>query len=147
MGLLGAREGGGVVSAARHMLDIYGVELHLATTEREWKRLQKRLAYLQDVPDSAGLTHFAVWEPANGSASIPVVSFWIREALTSDPHQLVETCAHEAAHATSHILTWTGHDVRGDDGHDEPSAYLTGWLTRWLWKNTTPALTTEDANE
>lgn len=71
------------------------------------------------------------------SAPTPVVTFWIRDALTADPLQLVETCAHEAAHATAHVLTWTGHDIRGDNGHDEPSAYLTGWLTGWIYDNCT----------
>lgn len=36
--------------------------------------------------------------------------------------------------ASAQILVWTGHDVRGDGGTDEPSAYLSGWLTRWLWE-------------
>lgn len=126
------------MSTATHHLDIYGAELHLATTEREWKRLQKKLAYLQDVPNSAGLTHFAIWSPNDGSSPIPVVSFWIRHTLLTDSLQLIETCAHEAAHATTYILNWTGHDIRGDDGHDEPSAYLTGWLTRWIYDNCMP---------
>jgi len=130
------------MSAARHTLDIYGVDLHLATTEREWKKLRKRLAYITEQPDSAGHTHFAIWHPNNGDPATPVVTFWIRPH--TDPAELVNTCAHEAVHAASQILTWTGHDIRGDEGTDEPHAYLTGWLTHWLWTHTTPALTTED---
>lgn len=129
------------MTKAQHTLDVYGVDLHLATTARDWKKLRRRLTYLEDVPDSAGLTHFAVWDPADGSQSVPVATFWIRDALIADPLQLVETCAHEATHAAAHVLTWAGHDIRGDDGHDEPSAYLAGWLTRWIWESTstTPA--------
>ena len=123
------------MSTATHTLDIYGVDLHLATTKREWNKLRKRLTYLEGVPDSAGLTHFATWEPTDRTHAIPVVTFWIRDEVTSDSLQLIETCAHEAAHAATHILGWVGHDVRGDDGKDEPSAYLAGWLTRWIWVN------------
>lgn len=124
------------MTVARHTLDIYGVDLHLATTEREWKNLRRRLSYLDTLPDSAGLTHFAIWEPNDGGRSTPVVAFWIRGGVAGDLLDLVATCAHEATHAASHILTWTGHDIRGDRGGDEPMAYLVGWLTQWLWTNT-----------
>ena len=126
------------MSTATHTLDVYGVELHLATTEPEWRRLRKRVKYLEDVPDSAGLTHFAVWMPNDGGVSIPVVAFWIRDAVAKNPAELIQTCGHEASHASNYILGWTGHDVRGNDGKDEPSAYLTGWLTWWLWEHARP---------
>lgn len=133
------------MSGATHTLDIYGVDIHLATTEREWKKLRKRLTYLDDTPNAAGFTHFAIWEPSDHTSPVPVVAFWIRNELTTDPLQLVETCAHEAVHAATHILAWAGHDIRGDDGNDEPTAYLAGWLTRWIWDNATPVNDKEGA--
>lgn len=48
-----------------------------------------------------------------------------------DIDDLVETCSHESAHAANQILEYIGHDHRGTD---EPHAYLTGWLTRWVWE-------------
>ncbi len=120
---------------ARRTLDIYGVNLHLATTERDWKWLRRHLPYVKEMPDSAGHSHFAVWEPNNDGLPLPVLALWIRDELNEDPAELIDTCAHEAAHAAGQILSWIGHDFRGDGGVDEPHAYLVGWLTKWLWEN------------
>lgn len=126
------------MSAASHTLDIYGVELHLATTRREWKKLRKRLSFLHKDPAAVALTQFARWEPIDGGRSIPILAFWISPIISDDERFLVETCAHEASHAASIILTNALHDVRGGDGNgvDEPTAYLTGWIAGWLYENT-----------
>jgi hypothetical protein len=126
------------VSDATHVLDVYGVELHLATTVREWKKLRKRVSFLQRDPAAVGLTQFARWEPADGGRSTPIVAFWISQHIDDDLRFLVETCAHEANHAASLILTNALHDVRGDDGIDEPTAYLAGWIAGWLFHHCAP---------
>ncbi|MDR6117255.1 hypothetical protein QE370_000439 [Aeromicrobium sp. SORGH_AS981] len=124
------------MSVVSHSLDVYGVDLHLANTRRDWSTISRRLGVDRSLSESAGGTVFLRWEPAGGGRSVPTLGFWISPDLSPLDH--VETCAHEAAHAATLLLTWVGHDVRGTDGHDEPSAYLAGWLTRWLWENTAP---------
>ena len=121
---------------SHHRLDIYGVELHLATTRREWATLRRRLDFLDKTPSSNGISCFAVWEPKRGcGVRQPHLAFWLdAEALTTDMPEFVETMAHEAAHGAGQILHWTGHDFRGENGSDEPHAYLVGWLTRWMWE-------------
>ncbi len=119
---------------ATHKMDVYDVELQLATTPKSWKKARKRFSYLaKNIPTAAGTTHFAVWEPADGGVPTPVVTFWIRDALNGDASELINTCAHEATHAATHILTWMGHHIGCDDARDEPTAYLIGWLTAWLY--------------
>ena len=115
-----------------HQLDIYGVELSLATNKRQWSILRRRLSFVsKKAPQSVGLSHFACWEPKAG-IPVPVLVFWIDlAALAGDAAALVDTCAHEASHGANQILGWIGHDIRGTD---EPHAYLTGWLTRWIWE-------------
>ena len=117
------------MAVAHHTLDIYGVELHLATTKRDWSTLRRKLTFLNKTPESAGLAHFALWEPKPPGISVPHVAFWIDCAAHSDSLELVDTCAHEAAHGANHILEHIGTDIRGSN---EPHAYLVGWLTRWL---------------
>ena len=46
----------------------------------------------------------------------------------NDTAELVDTCAHEATHAALAI-----HKHAGATPDGEPLAYLTGWLTAWLW--------------
>lgn len=119
-----------------HTLDIYGVQLHLATDRRDWAALRRRLPYLQKTPDSLGISHFATWHPADGAPPVPHLAIWINAAHL-ELHDLIDTAAHEAAHGASQILHWTGHDFRGIDGTDEPHAYLVGWLTAWIYKGCT----------
>lgn len=123
-----------------HRLDVYGVDLYLATTKRQYATLRRKHAFL-DPANSAGMSSFAVWEPKQGPVQ-PILVVWLDpDALTGDELEQVEIIAHEATHGAAQILAWAGHDIRGSDrdGTDEPHAYLTGWLARWLWQNTRTA--------
>lgn len=128
------------MTVRHHVLDIYDVHLYLATNLDDWKRMRRRLDFIPEQPNADGLSSFATWEPDEGP-TVPVLALWVNLA-TLEPSAVVETCAHEASHAAGQILTWLGHDIRGTDGTDEPHAYLTGWLTRWLWQCCQPTAKT-----
>jgi hypothetical protein len=120
------------MTTAHHSLDVYGVELHLATTRREWAALRRRYDFMAAKPESAGLVSFAVWTPKGSGRHVPHAAVWIDDTFHADDLDLIDTCAHEASHVANHILDYIGHEIRGTD---EPHAYLIGWLTRWLWEN------------
>ncbi|WP_426243715.1 hypothetical protein [Nocardioides sp. LHG3406-4] len=109
-----------------HLLDIYGVELHLATTRRDWAGLRRSFDFLdRDTPkESFGHTTYATRRGGERH-----LIFWIDATRVGG--DLVDTCAHEASHGAGRILECVGHRVPGTD---EPHAYLVGWLTRWLWE-------------
>lgn len=110
-----------------HHLDIYGVDVHLATSRRDWSTLRRRFDFLErdDTERYLGLTVYAT---RNGGKRY--LFFWIAPEL--EGAQLVGTCAHEASHAAGRILASIGHTV---DETDEPHAYLIEWLARWLWEH------------
>lgn len=114
---------------AFHTLDIYDVELHLASTAGQWKKLRKHLDFLAETaPTAQGQATFATWTPREGAAT-PVVVLWVNATAHHSQPELIDTCAHEATHAAQLILEFIGHQPQGVD---EPSAYLIGWLTRWM---------------
>ena len=120
-----------------HTLDVYGTELHLATTRREWKKLAKTYRVLDDwTPEreTAGQVSTFALTPKRGLAQLVVV-IWINvKQHGNDTGALIDTLAHEASHAAGRILEHTGHTVPGTD---EPHAYLCGWLTRWVYEGCT----------
>jgi hypothetical protein len=123
------------VTYVYHEMDVYRTELYLARRPSEWRALRKKIdAIDDDVPNCAGMTHFLEWEPATGQRR-HIEVFWIDTVNADNVAQLINTCAHEATHAASSMFNWLGHHLNGD----EPSAYLVGWLTEWLWDNTSPA--------
>ncbi len=117
-----------------HHLDIYDVDLHLATSRRQWASLRRRLTFLdQAAPESLGFAHFAVWHPRGAGRAQPVSVFYIPVDKHASIEDLVNTCSHEASHGAGQILDWIGYDITGVS---EPHAYLVGWLTTWLWRHT-----------
>lgn len=116
-----------------HRLDIYDAHLHLATNRRDWGTLRRNIKSLKaGSPSSLGFTQRLTFRPDDGSAPEEHYVFWIdTKTIGDDTANLVDTCAHEAVHAANFILDWAGHDIAA---HDEPHAYLVGWLTRWIWE-------------
>lgn len=118
------------MSVAHHTLDIYGAEIHLATTKRDWSTLRRKLDFLdRAAPESAGLATFATFHPKGGGLTVPHLVLWLDVAMHQTHLDLIDTCAHEASHAVSQLFEWIGHTPTGVD---EPSAYFVGWLTRWM---------------
>ncbi len=117
-------------------LDIYDVTMHLARNKRSWAALRRK--YPKALPaiesDTGGLTCYMG----------DVVCFYI--PACDDLGQGLTVLAHEAAHAAGAILDHRGValvDGEAEDGGSigsEALAYLTGWLTRWLWQNTHDAV-------
>lgn len=114
---------------SRH-LDIYDTGLHLARTKREWASLKRKLKIPDQCPDSAGQATFATFHPNDGGITQPHLILWIDIKSHRTRAELVNTCAHEAAHAATSLLDHLGHQIKVSD---EPHAYLVGWLTEWLW--------------
>jgi hypothetical protein len=118
------------VSVAHHTLDVYGAELHLATTKRDWATLRRRLDFLDKAaPAAAGFAQFATFHPKGTGLVVPHLVLFVDVKAHATQLELIDTCAHEASHAAGQLLDHIGHDIRGTD---EPHAYLVGWLTRWL---------------
>lgn len=117
-----------------HTLEVYGAQVHLATSSRDWSRLRRKLSFVDEKPpESAGLSQFATFHPDKPGPTVAHVVLWLNSEQHGTASDLVNTIAHEAAHAASQLLDWIGHDTRGTD---EPHAYLVGWLTQWMWDNT-----------
>lgn len=125
------------MSFVHHHLDVYDCEVFLARTKREWSALKRHTkATLDPAPQSAGLTTFATYQPV-GSFTRPHLFLWVDAGQHQRAADLVNTCAHEAAHAASYLLNHLDHTIRVSD---EPHAYLVGWLTEWLWSHCSAAL-------
>lgn len=119
------------MAISTHTLDIYGADLYLGTSAKDWKKLRKRgLPVDENAPEAAGLSQFATFHPDDGGLTKPVVILWLDLAAHRTVGDLVDTIAHEAAHAAGQLLEHVGHTPRGTD---EPMAYLVGWLARWMW--------------
>ena len=118
-----------------HLLDIYDTHLHLATNRRAWATLRRRYPGLvEEAPDSMGWCRMATFHPKGGAASQLHLVLYINLAQHQDGlDELVNTCAHEATHAALSLQDHIGHDPRGSA--DEPTAYLAGWITGWIWRN------------
>lgn len=120
------------MAVIHHTLDIYDVELHLVTNRRDWTALRRKLDFMDKAPESAGLSQFATFHPKDGGLTVPHLVLWIDLKQNREHLDLIDTCAHEASHAAGQLFEYIGHDHRGSD---EPSAYLVGWLTRWILTN------------
>jgi hypothetical protein len=114
-----------------YVLDIYGTHLHLATKPKQWRRLARKYDNLIDQNDSPGSVTLFVDTEALNRIHLAV---WVDVAAhDGDGAQLIETVAHEATHAAAQLLDHIGQPP----GDSEALAYLTGWLTRWLWEAVT----------
>ena len=114
-----------------HLLDIYSTWLHLATDEKGWTKLQEQHDRSIVKADALGSTTFATFHPHQAGATVPHVFLYVDlEAHRGVDVALVETCAHEAAHAATHILRYVGHRIRR---HDEPFAYLVAFIAQWMY--------------
>lgn len=120
---------------SHHRLDIYEADVYFAATPKQWKRMCREIKSKggKHPPKCMGMSEFRTWIPGDGGAHVPVIVLWIAADRCRTTTELVNTIAHEATHATGQILDHIGHDgLRGD----EPRAYLTGWLTSWMWDHT-----------
>lgn len=113
-------------SFIEHTLDIYGVTLYQARNGREWAAIRKsREPQLGESPKCAGMTEM---HTSNDGS----MTFTVYVRPTDDPREVINTCAHEAAHVAGQILDAANAEY---DGLNEPFAYLVGWITQWLWTN------------
>ena len=116
-----------------HILDIYGVHLHLVTDRRQLSALRKRYG-IKKIPNLdpgqfGATTRFHI-EPPDAPDQTHVGIYIQVTAHRGDQGELLDTVAHEVTHAACLILDSTGTEY---DGNSEPLAYLIGWLVRWVW--------------
>lgn len=115
---------------ASHLLDIYSIWLHVESTPAKWKALAKKEGLSLNKPD--GSLGFVNHSKIVHKGMIHHISVYIDGKSHKDNDiALVETCAHEATHAALTILSIVGQTIRDDDEH---VAYLTGWITQWLYQ-------------
>lgn len=113
-----------------HPIDVYGTQLHVAVTPKGWRRLRKQVTSLAKDPGGLGFASFDLHETANRSE--PHISIWIDvPAHEGDEVMLINTCAHEAAHASSMLFDHIGQEY---DGSSEAHAYLVGAIASTLFR-------------
>lgn len=123
-----------------HFLDIYNINILVAVTKPQLKKMLKELPAMSDPTKKherpAGATA-AIIGTTDGIKSYHV-AFWIDKKMCakvkSNKHsKLAEICAHEATHGAGMIWRHIGADINHDTlRDDEPMAYLVGWLTELL---------------
>jgi hypothetical protein len=115
-----------MTKARSHLLDVYGTQLHVATTKAEWRRLCKQFTQITPA-DLEGRGYTALF----GQGGVVHLAFYVHAKMPAAKR--IETAAHEATHGAALLLE----DLSAKyDGLSEPFAYLVGWLTRWLWEAT-----------
>lgn len=119
------------MAALHTSLDLYGFQVHLATTKADYRELRQQYRWLaKHNPDESGSCSFYVDIPKVGLPT-PHLVLWIDTNRITTEADLIETVAHEAAHGANHVCEFIDHKVTG---LDEPHAYLAGWLTRWTFE-------------
>ncbi|SDD41625.1 hypothetical protein [Auraticoccus monumenti] len=114
------------MTAVHHKLDVYGADLYLCRSVKEWRKLRRTVDSLGDDPTSQGATSIDV-NPTNGEYAVTI---YVHPGLT-DEAERVECVAHEAAHAARMIL-----DHVGETGRTwETEPYLVGWIAGWVWRH------------
>lgn len=118
---------------ATHELDIYGAQLHATWTPKQWRKVARSIGRDDaQAPESSGRVDFSLWVPTVG-ISVPHVLIYIGlKDHADDTAALVDTIAHESAHAAGAILDHIGQAYDGDTS--EAHAYLVGWIAGWLWR-------------
>lgn len=114
-----------MAEALSHQIDVYGARIHLARNKGEWKRLKKSTGLNLSKIGSIGLTE-KFTDPKTGQVDFAVYV----DVKSQTRAELLDVCAHEAAHVSGLMLD---HIDTPYDGTSEPLAYLVGWVTAWLW--------------
>lgn len=114
-----------------HLLDIYGVRLHLATTPRQLAAIADRFGGLETDPGNVGATELALdtSSPTNDAHVVVYVNAAAHDGDSSGA-LLAGTVAHEASHAAGMILDHVG---ASSGANEEHVAYLVGWVAAWVW--------------
>ena len=121
----------------QRVIQPYDSPLHVVTSRRGWATLKRRHPGLVDgpFPDSQGWTRYATFTPKGKGPTEPHFVVVIDPDKQRDTFDLIDTCAHEAAHVAHGLMDHIGHTIGGTN--DEPAAYLIGYLTRCLYHDAT----------
>lgn len=115
-----------MASYEHRVIDIYGIDIYLARDKRQWGALKRKFKGLPSV-DTSGVTAELVT-----TDGIFQLAFYIDVAGHDEQYHLINTCAHEAAHGALYIFDHINQETQNSH---EPFAYLTGWLTQWIWEH------------
>lgn len=113
-----------------HRLDVYGCELRLATTKQGVEKLAAEFDYPKGFNGLADGQTTTVLDAETGA--LYVLVFIDQRSMEGNVARLINVLAHEASHATGFILKHFG--VKPRHPETEQAAYLTGWITEWLWR-------------
>lgn len=113
----------------------FGVWIHVALTRKQAAKLRKKLTALEEPGHDLRAGTAGVQEVDSGVYHVAV--FLDRDTHRElEPGVLINTVAHEAAHAAGMILDHAGEEV-DSLGSSEVHAYLVGWVAEWLWHHAT----------
>lgn len=91
------------MALAHTSLDLYGFQIHLATTKADYRELRQQFRWLaKHNPDESGSCSFYVDIPKVGLPT-PHLVLWIDTNRITTEADLIETVAHEAAHGANHV--------------------------------------------
>ena len=123
-------------------LEIYqGYTLYVTQTLRGWSEINRRLNNSLDkiTARDGGITTEVIHYPYDKSPNSHHIVVFINPGWDAVEH--INTCAHEATHAALAIAKRIDlgklicdHD---EDSPNEPFPYLVGYITQWLYENTT----------
>ncbi|HET7386988.1 MAG TPA: hypothetical protein VFJ19_10035 [Nocardioidaceae bacterium] len=93
------------MAVRHHTLDIYGAELYLATTRKQWKALRRRLDF--KAPEAVGIAQFATFHPKGGGITVPHLvartrcpAAWLASWAAVSIRSSVVLCAFTSSHST-----------------------------------------------
>ena len=121
----------------KYEINIYGIEVHVlinytdADVKSEYVKYDKEPIDddLTDSMDSKGM-QWGIIRDKETKVKVCIVN--INTTKAESILDLVNTCAHEALHATFSITDFV--EIRLDRGSEEAYSYLTGYITECIYK-------------
>lgn len=113
-------------------LDVFDVDVHLVTTQRDLASLLKELTDEPTEWDSLGQVQtYHGGAMGKEAPTFHAVVCLDRKVLRKDRALMLRTVAHEATNAAGMTLDYLAEEYGGGS---ETLAYLVGWLTGWIWE-------------
>jgi hypothetical protein len=113
-------------------IDVYGAFLYLARSAADVGLARERFPGIHELDHAMVGGTTPILDTEDPLAGFHVIVYIDVAANQTRPGVLINTIAHESAHAAGMILDHFGQPY---DGDSEAHAYLVGWIAEWLWVN------------